>query len=212
MLKNSLFYHLRVSNVSQMDSWLRRILCTRWNRRERVARVCTGSPVRTVRTEYSPSLRPPCVPKQVKVGRERSNARPIRTPQPSHAQRASHFTDEIIFHVISNAQTKLEWMQNVRKWGARGVHVLPPPTCHADMHSTLGETRFVARPLLASRSNNFPFLSIFPFIHFCVLFLVVFFFSFFSFFIGFNGKNEEVLFWGEIRRLKRAGARKNCYF
>ena len=117
----------------------------------------------------SSSLRASCVSKQVKVGRERSSTRPTRTPQPSRAQRASHFTDEIIFHVISNAQTKLEWMQNVRKWGARGVHVLPP-------HSTLGETRFVARPLPASRSNNFPFLPILPFIHFCVLFLVFFFF------------------------------------
>lgn len=57
-----------------------------------------------------------------------------RTPQPSTSlKHATHFTDEIIFHVISNAQTKLEWMQNVRKWGACGIgaisHLL---TWHAD--------------------------------------------------------------------------------
>lgn len=62
---------------------------------------------------------------------------PSRTPQLSTSlKHATHFTDEIIFHVISNAQTKLEWMQNVRKWGACGIgaisHLL---TCHADTFS-----------------------------------------------------------------------------
>lgn len=47
-------------------------------------------------------------------------------PRPSARNAPPTSPDKIIFHVISNAQTKLEWMQNVRKWGARGdVGVLP---------------------------------------------------------------------------------------